>query len=302
MSQAFFNMPELPEVETIRRGLEPRAKGRVIQRVELRLKKQARGLPASKFERLLVGKRIVALRRRAKFLLFDLSEGWTLLGHLGMSGQISYWDHKKQENPGFDISPHTGLQRALGQHPIDKHTHIVLHLEHGDRIQYRDIRQFGYMRLVRTVDVAALPSISRLGLEPVGARPADLVKALADKRGMIKALLLNQSAIVGLGNIYCDEALFAAQVHPRQRLQRLTASGKLALAKGIIKVLTKALKNGGTSLSDYRDAEGRQGRNQESLTAYGRAGLPCLRCASILKKIQVSQRTTVHCPHCQKLR
>ena len=297
-------MPELPEVETIRRGLEPHLQGRTLLRAEVRLKKQVRGMAAAAFEKALAGRRFLGLRRRAKFLLFDLDGGKTLLGHLGMSGQISYWDHRKKDDGRFVVSPLTGLQRSPSQHAPDRHTHVLLHLDHGDRVQYRDIRQFGYLRLLDTEAVERLPSIQRLGIEPLGPRFtwSAFKAAMGTRRGMLKALLLNQAAVVGLGNIYSDEACFAAGIHPRQRLARLKEPQWRALHQAIPKVLEQALGNGGTTLMDFRGADGQHGLNQDRLQAYGRAGEPCLRCGRVLKKIQVSQRTTVFCPHCQRLR
>ncbi|HTB33660.1 MAG TPA: bifunctional DNA-formamidopyrimidine glycosylase/DNA-(apurinic or apyrimidinic site) lyase, partial [bacterium] len=295
---------ELPEVETIRRGLWPRLKGRSIARAEVRLKKQVRGMSAQAFEKALAGRRMVGLERRAKFLLFGLDSGLTLLGHLGMSGQISYWDRRKPDSAGFVVSPLTGLQRTPQQHAVDKHTHVLLHLDNGDRVQYRDTRQFGYLRLLPSAAVAALPSIARLGLEPLGPGFTweAFQGALAGRRGGLKALLLGQAAVVGLGNIYSDEACFLAGLHPRQRLERLKEPQRRALFDAIPAVLHQALDNGGTTLMDYRTADGQHGLNQDRLQAYGRGGEACLRCGRALKKIQVSQRTTVFCPHCQHLR
>jgi formamidopyrimidine-DNA glycosylase len=299
-------MPELPEVETIRRGLEPKVLGRRIHRVEVRLRKQVRGMGAAAFERALAGRRILALRRRAKFLLFDLSGASTLLVHLGMSGQLSYWDRRRPDENRFHISPLTGLQRAVTQHAPDRHTHVLLTLdrEGGDRIQYRDIRQFGHLRLLDTAAVEAFPSIRRLGLEPLGptfTREA-FDRAFAGRRGMLKALLLNQSAVVGLGNIYSDEACFRAGIHPRQEVSRLSPAQWDALYESIPAVLTQALDNGGTTFMDYRRSDGSHGLNQDKLLVYGRGGQACVRCGAQLKKIVVSQRSTVYCPRCQKRR
>jgi len=187
---------------------------------------------------------------------------------------------------------------------VDKHTHVLLHLKGGDRVQYRDIRQFGYLRLLPTGDVARLPSIRRLGLEPLdkGFTWAAFDRALSQHRGMLKALLLNQSAVVGLGNIYADEACHLAGLHPRQRVERLKEPQRRALFAAIPRVLRQALANKGTTLMDYRTGDGEHGMNQEALKAYGRAGEPCLNCGSALKKTQVSQRTTVYCGKCQRLR
>jgi formamidopyrimidine-DNA glycosylase len=296
-------MPELPEVETIRRGLEPKLLGRTLVRAEVRLRKQVRGSSASRFQSEAAGRTIVGLDRRAKFLLFRLSGGKTLLAHLGMSGQISYWDHRLPDTGNFVVSPLTGLQRTPGQHPVDKHTHALLHLDGGDRVQYRDTRQFGYLRLLDDAQVAALPSIRRLGLEPLGTGYTwdSFSRALQGRKGMLKALLLNQSAVVGLGNIYCDEACFEARLHPRQTLQRVGTAKRRALFAAVTTVLNQALGNGGTTFRDFRKSDGSHGLNQDRLKAYGRAGLPCLRCGTPLKKILVSQRGTVFCPKCQRL-
>jgi formamidopyrimidine-DNA glycosylase len=297
-------MPELPEVETIRRSLAPRVVGRKIVRAEVRLKKQVRGMAATRFEAAMKGRKIVGLGRRAKFLLFELDKGQTLLGHLGMSGQISYWDHAKADDAGFVVSPLTGLQRSPSQHAVDKHTHVLLHLDGGDRIQYRDIRQFGYLKLLPTEAVAQLPSIRRLGIEPLDRSFtwSAFSAALGRHRGMLKALLLNQSAVVGLGNIYADEACFRSGLHPKQRVEKLKEPQRRALFEAIPAVLNQALANKGTTLMDFRSGDGQHGLNQDSLQAYGRAGEPCFKCGDELSKTQVSQRTTVFCRSCQKLR
>jgi len=295
-------MPELPEVETIRRGLRPRIVGRTLVKAEVRLKKQVRGMPAARFESGIAGRRIEAVDRRAKFLLFRLSGSKTLLVHLGMSGQLSYWDHGLPDSERFVVSPLTGLQRTPGQHAVDKHTHALLHLDRGDRVQYRDTRQFGYLRLVDSAQVDALPSIKRLGLEPLGSGFTfeAFAGALQGRRGALKPLLLNQSAVVGLGNIYADEACFEAGLHPRQALERLSLAGRRALFAAVTTVLDQALGLGGTTFRDYRQSDGSHGLNQDRLKAYGRASRPCVRCSTPMKKILVAQRGTVFCPNCQR--
>jgi formamidopyrimidine-DNA glycosylase len=295
-------VPELPEVETIRRGLAPRILGRRIVKAELRLAKLVRGCAPGTFARAIEGRRFEAVDRRAKYLLFRLSGARTWMVHLGMSGQLGFWDHRLPEDPRFSISPLTGLQRSQGQHPADRHTHLLLHLEGGDRVQYRDIRQFGHFRLVGTGEESSLASLRRLGLEPLdgGFTYQAFEAALKGRRGMVKALLLNQTAVVGLGNIYSDEACFAAGIHPRRRVESLGPERRRALYAAIKAVLDQALDSGGTTLRDYRRADGTHGLNQDRLQAYGREGEPCLRCGSVLRKTTVAQRTTVFCPRCQK--
>lgn len=296
-------MPELPEVETIRRGLEPKIKGRVIRKVEVRLAKQVRGMTVAQFSWRLAGQRILSVDRRGKHLLFRLKDGLLAI-HLGMSGQVTYWDQTKADSPGFVVHRHTGLQRSKGQHAPDKHTHVLLHLEGGDRVHYRDIRQFGHLRLLPADALTTFLPLASLGLEPLGAGWTYEVFAAAMKKsgGGIKARFLSQRPVCGLGNIYADEALHAAGVHPRQKIERLTEAMRQALYVAIPAVLRKGVKNGGTTLMDFRGADGESGSNQESLQVYGRAGEDCLSCGTALKKILVAQRTTVFCPHCQKKR
>src|SRR3954463_9954920 len=160
-------MPELPEVETILRGLEPRVKGRTIVRVEVRLAKQVRGMGAAAFSRALAGRKIVGLDRRGKHLLFRLPDGLVAI-HLGMSGQVTYWDHRREDSPGFMVHRHTGLQRTAGQHSPDKHTHVLFHRDGGARIKYRDIRQFGHLRLLPPDGLTTHLPLASLGLEPLG--------------------------------------------------------------------------------------------------------------------------------------
>jgi formamidopyrimidine-DNA glycosylase len=296
-------LPELPEVETIRRGLEPKVKDRTILRAEVRLAKQVEGLPVADFCRKMAGQKIVSVDRRGKFLLFGLGRG-TLAIHLGMSGQVTYWDHARQDSPGFLVHRHTGLQKTPGQHAPDKHTHALFHLDQGDRIQYRDIRQFGLLRFLAPGELERWPSISRLGLEPLAKDYTfERFEALLERhKGGLKARLLAQHPVAGLGNIYADEALYLASLHPLKKIQALKEAERRALFEAIPLVLRKGIRNGGTTLMDFRGAEGEHGSNQNSLQVYGRAGENCYRCGAVLSKILVAQRTTVYCPRCQKKR
>lgn len=292
-------MPELPEVETIRRGLEPKAVGRVVERAELRLPKLARdgSLP---WERLR-GARITAVRRRGKHLLVDFTGGLTLAVHLGMSGQLTFWDHTAADAPGFMRHRHTGLQKTPTQHAPDRHTHFLLHLRGGDRIQYRDPRQFGRLRLLATPKVAATPPFDALGPEPFdpALTPAAFRAALAAHRTRLKPLLLDQRVIAGVGNIYADEALFGAGLHPLTPAAALTLAQAGALLASIRGVLRQGIENGGSSIADFIGADGAAGANQERLRVYGRGGERCVRCGAELVRTLVAQRGTVHCPRCQ---
>jgi formamidopyrimidine-DNA glycosylase len=292
-------VPELPEVETLRRGLLKKALGRRITGVELRLPKLVRGMDSRRFVARLAGRRVLSIGRRGKYLLFKLDQG-TLVLHLGMTGQLTYWDHRRKDSPIFLRHRHTGLQKTPTQHAPDKHTHLLLRLDHGDRLQYRDIRQFGHWRLLEGGQTH--PGVERLGLEPLGPEYGweAFEKALAPRRGKIKALLLSQRPVAGLGNIYADEALHLAGIRPDRRTETLRAQELRRLFEAIPAVLREGLRRGGTTFSDFRGADGRPGRGAEALKVYGRHGLKCLKCGVLLKKIMVSQRTTVYCPRCQK--
>ena len=296
-------MPELPEVETIRRGLARRVIGRTVARAEVRLAKQVEGMGAAAFARALKGRTIRAVRRRSKFLILQF-DPFDLYIHLGMSGQVTFWDHRRPDTAGFVRHKVTGLQKTTGQHAPDKHTHVLLHLEGGDRIQYRDIRQFGYLRLLRPGEESRWQPLLNLGVEPLEksfTREA-FEALLKEKRGQLKPMLLSQRPVCGLGNIYADEAAHRAGLHPLQKIERMGEAGRDRLYEAIPAVLRLGLKNGGTTLSDFVGAGGEHGRNKESLRVYGRGGQPCLACGKTLKKIQVAQRTTVFCPACQRRR
>lgn len=259
-------MPELPEVESIRRGLDPKIKGRVIVRAELRLRKQLRNMGVGEFYQRLQGKRITGTSRRGKFLMIEL-EGELLVIHLGMTGQVTYWDHTKEDAADFVVLPHTGLQKTPTQHAPDKHTHALFYLQGGDRIQYRDIRQFGHLSLLKPEALQAFEPIARLGLEPLdkGFSFKAFQTAMKGKRGALKPMLLSQTPIAGLGNIYVDEALFRAGLHPRQSAERLKEAQMKALYEAIPAVLQQGLKFGGTTLMDYRDAFGAKAATRNGL-------------------------------------
>jgi formamidopyrimidine-DNA glycosylase len=294
-------MPELPEVESIRRGLDPHIKGRVISAVELRLPKQLKKMKPAEFVERLQGQAITGTGRRGKFLMLNLKDD-VLVIHLGMTGQVTYWDHRKKDDAGFVVLPHTGLQKTATQHAPDKHTHALFHLKGGDRIQYRDIRQFGHLHLIKRSDLENFRPMARLGAEPLepSFSFAAFKKMMSGRRGQLKAMLLSQRPVAGLGNIYVDEALFRAKLHPRRKAETLKEADLKALHLAIPAVLKQGLRFGGTTLMDYRDAMGGKGSNQERLKAYGRAGQPCVRCGKTLKKIIISQRSTVFCPSCQR--
>lgn len=289
-------MPELPEVETVRRGLLPALAGGRIARVEQRRKDLRFPFPPD-FAARLTGRRILGLRRRAKYLLADLDSGETLAMHLGMSGSFRV----DGDSPG------------LFHRPRDKnaaHDHVVLHMESGARVTYNDPRRFGFMLLEPTEGLDRHKLFRGIGVEPLGAAldAAFLAKAFRGRSAPVKALLLDQRLIAGLGNIYVCEALHRAGVSPLRAGGKLvTAAGKptaalARLPRSIREVLDAALAAGGSSLRDHRRADGSLGYFQHSFRVYDREGAACPTpgCkGAILRSVQ-SGRSTFHCPLCQK--
>ena len=301
-------MPELPEVETVRRGLAPVMEGARLVRVEQRRPNLRTPFPDRFVERL-EGAVVTALSRRAKYLLAELSTGETLIAHLGMSGSFrirtAAEPAEHEETPG---EFHYGRDKSAA------HDHVVLHLEGAHlagptTVTYNDPRRFGFMDLVASVRLAEHPSLAGLGIEPLGNElSADLLARLfVDKATPLKAALLDQSLVAGLGNIYVCESLWRAKLDPRAAAgSTVTASGapsaKLAtLAAAIRDVLAEAVAAGGSSLRDHRQANGDLGYFQHAFAVYDREGEPCPRptCSGVVERVTQSGRSTFFCPSCQ---
>ncbi len=276
-------MPELPEVETVRRQLAPLLLGRRV--VEAGSHPSAKFTPATA----VTGARIVSDGRRAKFLIFGTDDDRELVIHLGMTGQLTLLD-------GGTVDGGT----ADADDSDDRHLRAWWRLDDGRTLQFVDVRRFGRIRVVPTGEYSSIPALHTAGPEPFdptldGKRFwADLAKS----RRKLKTKLLSQRPIAGVGNIYADEALWLAAINPRAT--RLSQHRAGLLLEAIREVLEKGIDNGGTTLRDYRDAEGRSGGNQHSLSAYGRAGLPCPRCGTILISAPIDARTSTWCPMCQR--
>lgn len=289
-------MPELPEVETVRRGLAPALVGAAISRVDLRRADLRFPFPKG-FSKRLAGRRIVDLRRRAKYLVADLDDGNSLVMHLGMSGSFRIDD----DAPGRFHHPR-GKSAA--------HDHVVFQLENGRRVTFNDPRRFGYMLLVATKDLGAHKLLTGLGVEPLSDAldAAYLARAFAARKAPAKAALLDQRLVAGLGNIYVCEALHRAHISPLRAAGTLVAaSGKPApalarLPQAIKDVLEEALAAGGSSLRDHRQADGSLGYFQHSFRVYDREGAACPtpRCKGTIARVVQSGRSTFLCPRCQK--
>ncbi len=272
-------MPELPEVETVARGLRPQLLFHVFRSVQVLWARTVDRPDVPAFCAALTGSRVVDVSRRGKFITIRLDTGQTLLTHFRMTGK-------------FLIQPTPS---------DDPYARVRFELDDGRWLVFSDTRKFGRMYLVdRPLEV-----VGDLGPEPLGSdfTPGRLKEMLAKRRGRIKPLLLNQNFIAGLGNIYADEALWRARIHPLRTAHTLTPDEIEGLHAGIVSVLTEAIEGGGTSLRDnqYRQPDGGGGAYQTLLAVYGRAGQACLRCGATIERLVVGQRGTHCCPDCQAL-
>ncbi|HKK35696.1 MAG TPA: bifunctional DNA-formamidopyrimidine glycosylase/DNA-(apurinic or apyrimidinic site) lyase [Paracoccaceae bacterium] len=283
-------MPELPEVETVRRGLEPVLAGRRLLSVEQRRPDLRWPLP-ERFAERLTGTRVERLRRRSKYLLADLGSGETLLIHLGMTGRMLIGD----EIEGRFVHPVPNLAR---------HDHVVFHVEGGVRVTFNDVRRFGAMDLIPPGGEDGHWLLRDIGPEPLGNAfsAAHLIERLKGRVSPIKAMLLDQRIVAGLGNIYVCEALWRAGIAPTRRAGRISAERLGRLATAIREVLEEAIAAGGSSLRDYRQATGELGYFQHGFAVYGREGEPCRTegCPGVIRRTVQSGRSSFHCPVCQR--
>ncbi|HEY5014303.1 MAG TPA: bifunctional DNA-formamidopyrimidine glycosylase/DNA-(apurinic or apyrimidinic site) lyase [Acidimicrobiia bacterium] len=268
-------MPELPEVETIRRQLAPRVVGRTITAADAH--------PSPKFAAATdaISHRIEAVARRGKYLIARLDRDRELVVHLGMTGSLRIAD------------PHA---------PADPYVRGAWTLDDGSVLELRDVRRFGRIAVVPAGVYDSMPTLHALGPEPLSDDfdPAAFHHALRSSRRPVKTLLMSQRPVAGVGNIYADEALWRAGVHPASRRTSRRQSDRIHAE--LRTVLSDAIERGGTTLRDYRTFEGDTGRNQEYLECYGRAGRPCLRCGAVLRRSVIDQRGTTWCPQCQRRR
>ncbi len=296
-------MPELPEVETVRRGLQPVLEGATFARVEQRRADLRFPLP-ERFGARLEGRRVESLARRAKYLLATLDDGQTLAMHLGMSGRFLVGTLADRADAGMlgEFAHETGGG--------DKHDHIIFEMSNLAVIRYNDTRRFGYMTLVGPGELGAHPHFAGLGIEPLGPDldPAFLARRGQGRKQPLKGFLLDQRIIAGLGNIYVCEALYRAGLSPETPAGALAtrAGGASAAAKrlapAIRAVLEDAIAAGGSSLRDYRKADGSLGYFQHSFAVYGREGEACGRrgCSGTIRRLVQNGRSTFYCHQCQK--
>jgi formamidopyrimidine-DNA glycosylase len=277
-------VPELPEVEMVVRTLRPRLVGERIRAVETSGLALRRPIDRKTLERACVGARVEAVRRLGKYWLIDLdnrhSGQHVLLGHLGMTGRLVFADEDSPRPP---------------------HTHAVFHLRRGLELRYVDPRRFGVLRAYAAADASSSPELAVLGVDPLDAAfTVDYLRdALSKSKRDLKAFLMDQSRVAGLGNIYVCEALWRAELSPKRRADRAVKQAA-AMHAAIIASLGDGIRNRGTSFSDYVDADGQSGGNQHALAVYGREKLPCRRDGAAVRRIVQAGRSTFFCPRCQR--
>jgi len=274
-------LPELPEVETIKRTLRELVLHKQIQSVSVFWGKIIKHpVEVEQFSDALMGQTILDINRRGKFLIF-YTDVYALVSHLRMEGRYNLFQSSE---------------------PVDKHTHVIFHFTDGTELRYRDVRKFGTMHLFRKGDEFATPPLSLLGPEPLDDTfdMALFSAKLSSTRRHIKSVLLDQTIVVGLGNIYVDEALFKASIHPERMAQSLSEQEVLRLYERIVETLSEAVKKGGSTVRTYVNSQGQMGMFQLEHNVYGRKGEACKICGTALIKIVVGGRGTVYCPNCQK--
>jgi formamidopyrimidine-DNA glycosylase len=272
-------MPELPEVENVRVSLRRLGiEGQHVNRVELKRAGLRKPFPA-KLDSRLRGQKLTGIRRRAKYLLFE-TEDYFLISHLGM----------------------TGAWRVLGEEPLQKHDHAILHFESGLKLVFNDPRRFGVLDLVEKAKLERNRWFKHLGIEPLEEQFSGefLFTHTRRLKGPLKGFLMDQRRVVGVGNIYASEALFAAGIKPKRASGRLTRDEADALASHVRRILTEAIDAGGSTIRDYRNSEGVSGSFQQRFKVYDRAGEECPRCGGTIKSAFIAGRNTYWCPKCQR--
>jgi formamidopyrimidine-DNA glycosylase len=260
------------------------------------------GVSARKLPDLIMGRKILKVHRRGKYLVLELKKS-SLIFHLGMTGQLIYIPgNKKIQSVKKDLL--TGTTAVKESSRVDQHTRFIFDFSKGGQMLFKDARTFGKLIYIPDGNWLHHPRVLKLGPEPLELKPKQFLKQTfpVSSRRPIKALLLDQSFVCGVGNIYCDESLFLSRIHPNQPANTLTENQWYDLLKSIKRVLRLGIKNAGTTFSDYRKPDGSSGSNRDKLLVYGRGGESCKICGNRLKKIKVAQRGTVFCTRCQPLK
>jgi formamidopyrimidine-DNA glycosylase len=285
-------MPELPEVETIARGLQRTIIGKRIKDIRTICPDVVKQ-PSRIFCKELLQRKVQEVRRRGKYLLIDLSGGKTLLVHLGMTGNFLF-------AKCFEPLIRTSGKKNNQTEQFDKHDHVVFAFTCGKRqLRYNDQRKFGKMKVFNTGEEWSVPDLKRLGPEALDVDPSEFISVFKGRKTKIKSALLNQQIIAGLGNIYADESLFEARINPAQITNTISERKLRNLHQAVKKVLRKAIKAGGSSVDNYLNIDGEIGRFQLQHMVYGREGERCKKCGAKIKRIKINQRSSYFCPRCQ---
>jgi formamidopyrimidine-DNA glycosylase len=292
-------VPELPEVEVTRRKIAPLLVGRTIAWVRTTAPSYFFLTAPRELRRRLAGRRIEDLGRVGKYMVAELDNGERLLLHLGMTGQLFGTGVSSVRliagGRGASLAAEAG---AAGFRP-DAHTHLQIAFDDGGpRVYFRDVRKFGKVQLL--APGARSARLERLGADALEVRAASLFSTTRGRRGPIKAMLLDQAVLAGVGNIYADEALYAAGVRPTRRAGRVTRAECVRIAAGLRRVLRRSIETGGSSISDYVQPDGADGAYQDERKVYGRTGEPCRRCGARIVRIVIGQRSAHYCPRCQR--
>lgn len=289
-------MPELPEVETVRRGLSELIIGKILAGEVHDTPKSFPNTDAD-VKQFLVGATVAAVRRRAKVLMIDLSTDYSLVVHLKMTGQLVFVDKDTRFGAGH---PNDSLVNALP----DKSTRVTLEFSDGSQLFFNDQRKFGWVRLMPTSEIPNLSFMQKVGPEPL--EPDFTAKQFAERfkrrgRTNIKAAILDQSVVAGVGNIYADESLWGAKIHPKRLVETVTPAEFKKLYTELREVMNLSIEKGGSSNRNYVNAEGKRGSYMDFARVFRREGLPCPRCGTTIEKLRVAGRGTHICPHCQTL-
>ncbi|MDD9898602.1 MAG: bifunctional DNA-formamidopyrimidine glycosylase/DNA-(apurinic or apyrimidinic site) lyase [Candidatus Melainabacteria bacterium] len=272
-------MPELPEVETVCRGIAPQIEGRSISRVKVNCKKLRIPIP-KKFASILKGRKIIRVKRKAKYIVIELDSGYSLVIHLGMSGRLTIQQ---------DYQP-------------AKHDHIVIELDNGSLIVFNDTRKFGLATVLHETEFDDFKFFKKLGIEPLSKElnTVQLFKILEKRKKNIKSVIMDSSIIVGVGNIYASESLFSAGIHPERLASEISKKESDRLFKAIVETLKRAIEAGGSTLKDYAKANGESGYFQHQFLVYDQQDQPCSKCKRAIQKIKQNGRATYFCGKCQK--
>jgi formamidopyrimidine-DNA glycosylase len=295
-------MPELPEVETVRRQLEPEVVGRRVESAKVLDERWTRPRSPGEVERAVAGRRIEGVDRRGKYLLVRLEGGRTLVMHLRMTGNLLFRPPDASGESAVDLmEARLGGPRLYESHPDARFLRALLRLDDGSEVWFTDARRFGHAEVL-TEDELEPYFAARLGLEPLSDEltPETLCHIAAGRTAPLKSFLLNQAGVAGIGNIYADEALWRARLHPLSPAGSMRLEHCEDLCEGIVEALEAGLALGGSSIDDYRDARGEQGSMQDEFLVHTREGEPCVRCAETIRRIVVGGRSTYFCPGCQK--